>query len=114
MLRTLTGMTRMRAVVVTALLAAAVALAGAACDGLVPAQSSQRPAGTPSATSHGEPRHSRMFTAKVSRIRHRSQLLYSWHPGCPVPPSRLRLITMTYRGFDHQVHMGRLVVNVAV
>jgi hypothetical protein len=55
-----------------------------------------------------------VFTAKVSRIRHRSQVRYSWHPGCPVAFSRLRLITMTYRGFDHQVHTGRLVVNAAV
>jgi hypothetical protein len=118
-------MTSMRAVVVTAVLAAAVALAGASCDGLVAAPSPQRPAdshtqtqsaptSTPSAISHGEHRHSRVFTAKVSRIRHRSRVPHSWHPGCPVPPSRLRLITMTYRGFDHRVHIGRMVVNAAV
>jgi hypothetical protein len=51
---------------------------------------------------------------KVSRIQHRSQVRYSWHPGCPVAPSELRLITMTYRGFDHRVHTGRMVVNAAV
>ncbi len=39
---------------------------------------------------------------------------YSWHPGCPVAPSALRMITMTYRGFDHKVHTGRMVVNAAV
>jgi hypothetical protein len=37
-----------------------------------------------------------------------------WHPGCPVGLSQLRLLTVGYRGFDHQVHTGRLVVNAAV
>jgi hypothetical protein len=116
-------MTRMRAVVLLAVLAAVVALAGAACDVQVPAPSPQRqassptppaPAGTPSAVQHSKHERSRVFTANVSRIRHRSDVRYSWHPGCPVAPSRLRLITMTYRGFDHKVHTGRLVVNSAV
>ena len=35
----------------------------------------------------------------------------SWHPGCPVPLDRLRLIDLTYYGFDGLVHHGRLVVN---
>ena len=35
----------------------------------------------------------------------------SWRPGCPVPISDLRLITMNYRGFDGQVHVGELVVH---
>jgi D-alanyl-D-alanine carboxypeptidase len=35
----------------------------------------------------------------------------SWHPGCPVPLSRLRLLTLAYVGFDGRPHMGRLVVN---
>jgi hypothetical protein len=34
-----------------------------------------------------------------------------WHPGCPVPLSDLRLLTVDYWGFDGQVHSGRLVVN---
>jgi hypothetical protein len=117
-------MTKMRAVVVPAVLAAAVALAGGGCDGrVVPAPSPQRPADSPThpaptgaapAAPHRKHERSQVFTAKVSRIRHRSEVRYSWHPGCPVAPSRLRLITMTYRGFDHKVHAGRLVVNAAV
>jgi len=115
-------MTRMRAVVVAAVLAAAVALAGAGCDGRVPAPSPQPPAGsmtppaptgTPSAVPNPRHERSQVFTAKVSRIRHRFEVRYSWHPGCPVAPSRLRLITMTYRGFDHKVHTGRMVANAA-
>jgi hypothetical protein len=34
-----------------------------------------------------------------------------WHRGCPVPLSGLRLLTVTYRGFDGQLHSGELVVN---
>jgi hypothetical protein len=35
----------------------------------------------------------------------------SWHPGCPVPLSDLRLIRLTYRGFDGARHLGKLVVH---
>src|SRR6266487_211718 len=81
-----------------------------------PADSLTRPApaAAPSAVPYRKHRRSQAFTAKVSRIRHRSQVRYSWHPGCPVALSGLRLITMTYRGFDHRVHTGRLVVNAAL
>jgi hypothetical protein len=35
----------------------------------------------------------------------------SWHRSCPVGLSDLRLITLTYRGFDGRDHTGRLVAN---
>ena len=38
----------------------------------------------------------------------------SWHSGCPVGPSSLRAVTMTYWGFDNAPHQGTLVVNAAV
>ena len=116
-------MTRLRAVAVAAMLAAALALAGTGCGGQPPAAPPRHPAGSltrpapasaPSAVPHEEHRRSRAFSANVSRIRHRSEVRYSWHPGCPVAPSGLRLITMTYHGFDHRVHTGRLVVNASV
>ena len=116
-------MTRMRAVVVPAVLTAALVLAGVGCGGRAPAAPPPRPADSltrpapaaaPSAVPYGKHRRSQAFTAKVSRIRHRSQVRYSWHPGCPVALSGLRMITMTYRGFDHRVHTGALVVNAAV
>jgi hypothetical protein len=115
-------MTKMRAVVVPAVLAAALVLAGAGCGGR-PLAASPRPAGsltrpvpvgTPSPVPSRKHERAQVFTAKVSRIQHRSEVRYSWHPGCPVAFSGLRLITMTYRGFDHKVHTGRLVVNAAV
>jgi hypothetical protein len=35
----------------------------------------------------------------------------SWQPGCPVPLSDLRLLTVTHWGFDGRPHIGQLVVN---
>ena len=124
-------MTRMRGVAVPAVLAAALTLAGAGCGGnpaapaapTTPATSSPRPAVTqtqpaqavaPSAVPSRRHQRPHVFTAKVSGALDRSQVRYSWHPGCPVAPSALRMITMTYRGFDHKVHTGRMVVNAAV
>jgi hypothetical protein len=37
-----------------------------------------------------------------------------WHPGCPVQRRNVRLVTAPYYGFDHQTHMGQIVVNEAV
>jgi D-alanyl-D-alanine carboxypeptidase-like protein len=37
----------------------------------------------------------------------------AWHPGCPVAVSDLRLLTVTYVGFDGAAHTGQLVVNRA-
>jgi D-alanyl-D-alanine carboxypeptidase len=35
----------------------------------------------------------------------------AWHPACPVPLTGLRVLTVTYYGFDHRGHRGQLVVN---
>lgn len=35
----------------------------------------------------------------------------SWHQGCPVGLDRLRLLRLSYWGFDHTVHQGELVAN---
>jgi hypothetical protein len=34
-----------------------------------------------------------------------------WKPGCPVPLSQLRLLTVRHWGFDGRPHLGQLVVN---
>jgi hypothetical protein len=34
----------------------------------------------------------------------------SWRPDCPVPMRELRLVHVRFRGFDHRVHRGTLVV----
>jgi hypothetical protein len=38
----------------------------------------------------------------------------SWHSGCPVSLSQLRLVTVGYRGFDGRAHTGAIVVNADV
>jgi hypothetical protein len=35
----------------------------------------------------------------------------SWRPGCPVGFDKLRLVRVTYWGFDRAAHTGRLVVH---
>ena len=40
----------------------------------------------------------------------RADLPYSWHAGCPVGPSQLRLLRLSYWGFDGKTHVGSLVV----
>ncbi|GGO77839.1 M15 family metallopeptidase [Nonomuraea cavernae] len=78
--------------------------------GLDPAQStpsaSASPSPSPSPSRTGPPE----FTAKVTKIA-RDRLPYSWRPGCPVSYQDLRLVTMTYWGFDDRPHTGELVVN---
>ena len=43
----------------------------------------------------------------------RSELVkgHYWHKGCPTPLSHLRLLMVTFRGFDKHNHKGQLVVN---
>jgi hypothetical protein len=53
------------------------------------------------------------FTSSVSRVT-AADLPYSYRPGCPVGPDRLRLLRLRYWGFDGKPHLGSLVVNVAV
>ena len=53
------------------------------------------------------------FTATVSRVTG-ADLLYSYRPGCPLGPSRLRAIRMRHWGFDGKARNGILVVNASV
>ncbi|MFI0486376.1 M15 family metallopeptidase [Actinomadura sp. 9N215] len=51
------------------------------------------------------------FQAKIGKVT-AGDLKHSWRKGCPVPPSGLRMIEMTYWGMDDKSHAGgRLVVN---
>jgi hypothetical protein len=52
------------------------------------------------------------FAYSVSRVT-AAQLPYSWHRGCPVAPSQLRRVRLSYWGFDRRPHRGALVVNVS-
>lgn len=50
------------------------------------------------------------FTATVREVPG-EKLGASHEPGCPVPPERLRLITMDHWGFDGRIHRGELIVH---
>ena len=66
--------------------------------------------GSPAAAAGEGPR----FEGSVSRLdreTRRRMIGSSWRPGCPVPLRDLRLIRLTYRGFDGEAHRGRLVVH---
>ena len=54
------------------------------------------------------------FQSKISPLgpELRAQMTgVSWHRGCPVPLSGLRLLTLSYRSFDGRARTGQLVVN---
>ena len=120
-----------------AIVVAAAALAPTACQSDRPQARVASPAAagvssTPSATlSTAPPRHHRVRHhvrptptatpapaqpagrpfAYRTRAVGAAELGKSWHQGCPVPPSALAAVTMTYWGFDAASHTGTLVVN---
>jgi hypothetical protein len=78
---------------------------------------------TASGTASGTASASASPSAKPTKQKFQSQvkkvtagdLKYSWHQGCPVSPSGLRMIQMTYWGMDGKPHdNGQLVVNAKV
>jgi hypothetical protein len=44
-------------------------------------------------------------------VRQEVLMAKEWHSGCPVPLSGLRVLTVSYWGFDNAVHRGQLIVN---
>ncbi|WP_214319376.1 M15 family metallopeptidase [Nonomuraea sediminis] len=75
----------------------------------VAAPTTSPPSPHASPTPSGPP----VFSAKVTKVS-RDRLPYSWKRGCPVHYQDLRLITMTYWGFDSKAHTGELVVRKTV
>jgi hypothetical protein len=53
------------------------------------------------------------FKASIGPVN-REMVKYSWRQGCPVGLKDLRLITMTYWGWDGKPQDGQLVVNAKV
>jgi hypothetical protein len=54
------------------------------------------------------------YEASISRLDRETRELMtgsSWREGCPVGLNALRLVRITYWGFDDQAHRGRLVVH---
>ncbi|HEY7207356.1 MAG TPA: M15 family metallopeptidase [Gaiellaceae bacterium] len=52
------------------------------------------------------------FVATVSPVR-RTELRYSYRPGCPVGPAQLRRLRLSFWGFDGARHTGELVAAAA-
>ena len=52
--------------------------------------------------------------APLSAAQRKAMTPSVWRPGCPVPLSDLRRVTLTYVGFDGRAHRGALVVNRSV
>jgi len=55
----------------------------------------------------------RARTSAIPARMRRRMIGVSWHPGCPVGLGQLRLLRLSYWGFDHAVHQGQLIVNVS-
>jgi hypothetical protein len=53
------------------------------------------------------------FVGTVSTVTE-ADLPYTYRPGCPVGPADLRMLHVSYWGFDHQAHIGTIVVNADV
>ncbi|HET7568094.1 MAG TPA: M15 family metallopeptidase [Gaiellaceae bacterium] len=50
------------------------------------------------------------FVARAAPVT-RADVRWSWRPGCPVPPSRLRAVRLAYWDFAGERRLGTLVVN---
>ncbi|MBC6457111.1 M15 family metallopeptidase [Actinomadura sp. HBU206391] len=74
-----------------------------------PAEPSDQP--SPSATSRKPRPATQSFSGTIHKIPSRATVKYSWRENCPVPLSGLRLLRMTYWGFDHRPHTGEMIVN---
>jgi hypothetical protein len=66
---------------------------------------------TPASTSRVAPRP--VFSYAVSTVT-AADLPHTWRPGCPVGPASLRMIHLSYWGFDGTLHTGSIVVNASV
>jgi D-alanyl-D-alanine carboxypeptidase len=50
------------------------------------------------------------FVGTISPVR-QQDVRFSYRGGCPVAPAELRLVRVSYRGFDRRAHVGALVVH---
>lgn len=98
----------------------AVACGGSGSNAIQPVSGPITPAATASILAvQGEPDpdvHPIGWYATVHVIDAdtRARMKYSWRRGCPVPLKNLRLITMSYVGFDREAHLGEMVVHKSV
>jgi hypothetical protein len=110
---------RIRMVVLWLTATAVTSCTAAAAYTAVPTTAARTSASHPAATS-AAPVHARP-DATIARAFHgtiapidaatRAAMGGSWRPGCPVPLDDLRLLTLTFWGFDAAPHTGHLIVH---
>lgn len=98
--------------------AAALLVVVAACSAQTsvspgPARTTPSAPSTPPAPVSPTPAASKGFEGSVSAIdaTTRGRMTASWRSGCPVGLEDLRLLRLTYLGFDGERHAGELVVH---
>ncbi len=81
-----------------------------------PSLPQRSPSASPSPAPSSEDVHPIGWYVRVTIVdpATRSRMRYSWHKECPVPIKNLRLIRMSYLGFDREVHLGEMVVHRSV
>jgi hypothetical protein len=95
-------------------LVAALALAGCGARPAEPAAWSPPPSSAaPTAVASSPPADTPEFTARTERVT-AADLGKSWRSGCPVGPADLRLVRVSYWGFDDRPHSGGIVVHADV
>jgi len=55
----------------------------------------------------------RARTSAIPAWMRRRMIGVSWRPDCPAGLGRLRLLRLSYWGFDHAAHQGQLIVNAS-
>jgi hypothetical protein len=86
--------------------AVATASASASAKTVAPSLSPTRQTTVHAAAPTSRPR----FHYSVKRVT-RASLGESWHRGCPIPPRKLRAVTMTFWGFDREAHPGGVLIS---
>ncbi|MFB4316542.1 M15 family metallopeptidase [Actinomadura sp. 21ATH] len=103
-----------RRLTTTAVLVAALATTTTGCgrdSDPEPTTPAPPPTATGGSASPSAPASPQAFRSEIKKVTARD-LPHSWRRGCPVSPSGLRMIEMTYWGMDDKPHPnGRLVVN---
>jgi hypothetical protein len=112
---------RVRALVVISILAVGCGGQSGAAQGLRPGAASPavpvsraltRVPGAPAPGATTVAVYRARASAIPARLRRR-MIGVSWRPGCPVGLGQLRLLRLSYWGFDHVVHQGQLIVNAS-
>jgi hypothetical protein len=78
-----------------------------------PATTEAAPAAAPAAEDAAPAANPNPFSSSIDTVT-AADLGASWHDGCPVDPSELRMVTVSLVGFDGSEHSGQVVVNADV